>query len=85
MSLPYKSTFNCTNFVQLPNGIYYNLNMNSQLIQYESSGKYFAMKKPSKRSRYLREATELSGMKRDLFKRGYSENVAEYRIYAMKI
>ena len=41
MSLPYKSTFNCTNFVQLPNGIYYNLNMNSQLIQYESLGKYF--------------------------------------------
>ena len=41
MSLPYKSTFNCSSFVQMPNGIYYNLNMNTQLIQYESSGKYF--------------------------------------------
>ena len=41
MSLPYKSTFNCSSFVQMPNGIYYNLNMNTQLIQYELSGKYF--------------------------------------------
>ena len=41
MSLPYKSCFNSSSFIQLPNGIFYNLNMNSQLIQYESSGKYF--------------------------------------------
>ena len=41
MSLPYKSSFNSCSFIQLPNGLFCNLNRNSQLIQYESSGKYF--------------------------------------------
>ena len=41
MSLPYKSSFNSCSFIQLPNGLYYNLNMDNLLIQYESLGKYF--------------------------------------------
>ena len=41
MILPYKSRFNSSSFIQLFNGIFYNLDMDSQLIQYESSGKYF--------------------------------------------
>ena len=41
LSLPYKSCFNSANFVQLPNGIFYNLNMDFQLIQYDPLIKYF--------------------------------------------
>ena len=41
MSLPFKSSFNSCNFITLPNGLFYNFNMSSQLIQFEPSGKYF--------------------------------------------
>ena len=41
MSLPYKSSFNSCSFITLPNGILYNLNSSSQLIQFDSSIKYF--------------------------------------------
>ena len=40
-SLPYKSSFYNNSFFQLPNGIYYNLTADMQLIQYESMGKIF--------------------------------------------
>ena len=40
-TLPYKSSFNCNSFVQLPNGIFYNLSTDYQLIQYEPLGKIF--------------------------------------------
>ena len=40
-TLPYKSSFNSNSFVQLPNGIFYNLSSDCQLIQYEPLGKIF--------------------------------------------
>jgi hypothetical protein len=40
-ALPYKSSFNCCHFVQLPNGIFYNLTTDCQLIQYEPLGRIF--------------------------------------------
>lgn len=40
-SLPYKSSFNSSSFIQLPNGIYYNMSSDCQLIQYEPLGKIF--------------------------------------------
>ena len=40
-TLPYKSSFNCCSFVQLPNGLFYNLSTDYQLIQYEPLGKIF--------------------------------------------
>ena len=40
-SLPYKSRFNSCSFIQLPNGLYYNLSTDCQLIQYEPLGKIF--------------------------------------------
>ena len=41
MALPYNSSFNSCSFVQLPNGIFYNLTYDCQLIQYEPLGKIF--------------------------------------------
>ena len=41
ISLPIKSCFNSCNFIQLPNGIFYNLNIDFQLIQYDPLIKYF--------------------------------------------
>ena len=40
-TLPYKSSFNSCSFVMLPNGLYYNLSTDCQLIQYEPLGKIF--------------------------------------------
>ena len=40
-TLPYKSSFNSCSFVLLPNGLYYNLTTDCQLIQYEPMGKIF--------------------------------------------
>ena len=40
-SLPYKSSFNSNSFIQLPNGIFYNLSYDCQLIQYQPLGKIF--------------------------------------------
>jgi len=40
-TLPYKSSFNCCSFVQLPNGLFYNLSTDYQLIQYEPMGRIF--------------------------------------------
>ena len=40
-SLPYKSSFKSCQFVQFPNGLFYNLSSDCQLIQYESLGKIF--------------------------------------------
>ena len=40
-TLPYKSSFNSCSFVLLPNGLYYNLTTDCQLIQYEPLGKIF--------------------------------------------
>ena len=41
ISLPYKSSFNSSSFIQLPNNIYYNMSYDCQLIQYEPLGKIF--------------------------------------------
>ena len=40
-TLPYKSSFNSCSFIMLPNGLYYNLSTDCQLIQYEPLGKIF--------------------------------------------
>ena len=39
-NMPYKSSFFCNSFTKLPNGRFYNLTSDYQLIQYESLGKY---------------------------------------------
>jgi len=39
-NLPYKSSFNCNSFTKLPNGLFYNLTVDFQLLQYQSLGKY---------------------------------------------
>ena len=39
-NLPYKSSFNCNSFTKLPNGLFCNLTVDFQLLQYQSLGKY---------------------------------------------
>ena len=39
-NLPYKSSFNCNSFVKLPTGLFSNLTIDFQLLQFESLGQY---------------------------------------------
>ena len=39
-SLPYKSSFNCNSFIKLPTGLFSNLTVDYQLLQFESLGQY---------------------------------------------
>ena len=39
-NLPYKSSFNCNSFIKLPTGLFSNLTIDYQLIQFESLGQY---------------------------------------------
>ena len=39
-NLPYKSSFNCNSFIKLPTGLYSNLTVDFQLLQFESLGQY---------------------------------------------
>lgn len=38
--LPYKSSFNCNSFIKLPTGLFTNLTVDFQLLQFESFGQY---------------------------------------------
>ena len=39
-SLPYKSSFNCNSFIKLPTGLFTNLTVDFQLLQFETMGQY---------------------------------------------
>jgi hypothetical protein len=39
-NLPYKSSFNCNSFIKLPTGLYCNITVDFQLLQFESLGNY---------------------------------------------
>lgn len=39
-NLPYKSSFNCNSFIKLPTGLFSNLTIDFQLLQFESLGQY---------------------------------------------
>lgn len=39
-NLPYKSSFNCNSFIKLPTGLFSNLTVDFQLIQFEPLGQY---------------------------------------------
>ena len=39
-SLPYKSSFNCNSFIKLPTGLFTNLTVDYQLLQFETMGQY---------------------------------------------